>query len=142
MSIDHILDYIKNTIRELEVLHVEASERMQQMSIELTDGAASLALGLARFRAGLAKEVANTVKTREAERNIEDLYREALEDMFQGEEYRELAEGRVHGNRGRRGDDRTAGVKGNHRLEPGQSEDSRDRRKRRGRARDDQHDAR
>jgi uncharacterized protein Yka (UPF0111/DUF47 family) len=94
MSIDHILDYIKNTIRELEVLHVEAGERMQQMSIELTDGAASLALGLARFRAGLAEEVANTVKTREAERNIEDLYREALEDMFQGEEYRELAEGR------------------------------------------------
>lgn len=93
MSIDHILDYIKNTVREVEVLHVDADERMQQMSIELTDGAASLALGLARFRAGLAEEVANTVKTREAERNIEDIYREALEDMFQGEEYWELAEG-------------------------------------------------
>jgi len=93
MSIDHILDYIKNTVREVEVLQVEAGERMQQMSIELTDGAASLALGLARFRAGLAKEVTNTVKTREAEQNIEDLYRKALEDMFQGEEYWELAKG-------------------------------------------------
>ena len=52
---------------------------------------ASLALGLARFRAGEAEAVAHTVQTREAERLVEDLYRDALENMFQGEEYLALS---------------------------------------------------
>lgn len=93
MAIDHILDYLKNTVRELEVLQVAPNDWMQRMTAELDDGVASLALGLARFRAGQAGDVAQTVQTREAERRIEDLYRDALENMFQGEEYRELTEG-------------------------------------------------
>lgn len=93
MAIDHILDYIKNTVREVELLQVEASECMQSMAAELAKGASSFAQGLARLRAGEAEEVAATVKTREAERRVEDLYRDVLELMFQGEEYRQLVEG-------------------------------------------------
>jgi uncharacterized protein Yka (UPF0111/DUF47 family) len=92
MALDHILDYIKNTVREVETLQLGADKRMQLMAKELEEGAASLSLGLARFRAGQAEDVARTVNTREAERRIEDLYREALEEMFQGEEYLQLAE--------------------------------------------------
>ena len=91
IAIDHILDYLKNTVREVEVLQVEADDWMQRMTAELVDGVASLALGLARFRAGQAEDVAHTVQTREAERLVEDLYREALQDMFQGEGYRKLS---------------------------------------------------
>jgi uncharacterized protein Yka (UPF0111/DUF47 family) len=90
MSIDHILDYIKNTVRELEVLQVEGDEWMQSMAMELADGATTLVLGLARFRAGQAEDMAHTVQTREAERRIEDLYRDTLADMFQGEEYTKM----------------------------------------------------
>jgi X-X-X-Leu-X-X-Gly heptad repeat protein len=93
MAIDHILDYIKNTVREVEVLQVEVSKRMQLMGTELADGAATLSQGLARLRAGQAEDVAKIVKTRQAERRIEDVYREALGDMFQGEEYQLLTEG-------------------------------------------------
>ena len=93
MAIDHILDYLKNTVREVEVLQVKPNDWMQRMTIELTEGVASLALGLARFRAGQAKEVAHTVQTREAERRVEDLYRDALQNMFQGDEYVQLTEG-------------------------------------------------
>lgn len=91
-TIDHILDYIKNTVREVEVLQVPADEWMQRMTEELTEGVASLALGLARFRAGLAEDVTVTVQTREAERRVEDLYRDALETMFQGEDYQKLSQ--------------------------------------------------
>ena len=35
--------------------------------------------------------MAHTVQTREAERRVEDLYRDALADMFQGEEYTRLS---------------------------------------------------
>jgi uncharacterized protein Yka (UPF0111/DUF47 family) len=93
IAIDHILDYIKNTVREVEVLQLEADEWMQRMTEELTEGVASLAIGLARLRAGEAEAVAHTVQTREAERRVEDLYRDALENMFQGEEYLQLSEG-------------------------------------------------
>ena len=93
MSMDHILDYLKNTVREVEVLQVQSDEWMQRMTAELIEGADSLALGLARFRAGQAQDVTRTVQTREAERRVEDLYRDALENMFQGEEYRQLTEG-------------------------------------------------
>lgn len=93
IAIDHILDYLKNTVREVEVLQLESDECMQRMTEELSEGVSSLALGLARFRVGEAKTVAQTVQTREAERRIEDLYREALEDMFQGEEYQHLSKG-------------------------------------------------
>jgi uncharacterized protein Yka (UPF0111/DUF47 family) len=91
-SIDHILDYIKNTVREVEVLQLQADEWMQRMTAELTEGVASLALGLARFRAGQEEDVADTVQTREAERRVEDLYRDALQTMFQGEEYLKLGQ--------------------------------------------------
>lgn len=91
IAIDHILDYIKNTVREVEVLQLTSDDWMQRMTEELTEGVASLALGLARFRAGQAEDVALTVQTREAERRVEDLYRDALENMFQGEEYQQLS---------------------------------------------------
>lgn len=93
IAIDHILDYIKNTVREVEVLQLEADDWMQRMTEELTEGVASLALGLARLRAGQAEAVAHTVLTREAERRIEDLYRDALQNMFQGDEYVKLSQG-------------------------------------------------
>ena len=90
MTLDHILDYVKNTVREVEVLQVASDDWMRRMTAELDEGVASLALGLARFRAGRAEDVAQTVQAREAERRIEDLYRDALADMFQGEEYQTL----------------------------------------------------
>ena len=90
MCLDHILDYVKNTVREVEVLQVAPDEWMHRMTEELTEGVASLALGLARFRAGRAADVAQTVQTREAERRIEDLYRDALAEMFQGSDYLSL----------------------------------------------------
>jgi uncharacterized protein len=90
MSFDHILDYIKNTVREVEVLQIDADEWMRKMAMELAAGAVTLSRGVEQFRAGQAQNVTLQVQTREAERRIEDLYREALEDMFQGEEYQQL----------------------------------------------------
>ena len=93
MAFDHVLDYLKNTVREVEVLQLQSDTWMQQMTAELAEGAASLALGLARFRAGEAEAVTHTVQTREAERRVEDLYRDALQEMFQGDEYQQLNSG-------------------------------------------------
>jgi uncharacterized protein Yka (UPF0111/DUF47 family) len=90
MTLDHILDYVKNTVREVEMLQLPADEWMRRMTAELVTGGFTLTRGLAHFSHGHAGMVPATVRTREAERNVEDLYREALADMFQGEEYQLL----------------------------------------------------
>ena len=40
MTLDHILDYIKNTVREVEVLELPADEWMRRMTAELVTGGA------------------------------------------------------------------------------------------------------
>ena len=90
MAIDHILDYVKNTVRELEVLQVEPDNYMCLMAEQLGKGAASLADGLELFRKRRAGEIPAVVITRQLERYVEKLYREALAEMFQGAEYQAL----------------------------------------------------
>ena len=92
-ALDHILDYVENTVREVEVLRVPPDDLMRRMTAELGEGVASLALALARFHARETRDAADTVQTREAERRVEDLYRDALANMFQGQEYQELSTG-------------------------------------------------
>lgn len=95
MTIDHILDYVKNTVRELEVLQVEPDDCMRKMAEQLGKGAASLAHGLELFGQGRAGEIREAVVTRELERYVEKLYREALAEMFQGTEYQAMTGGDV-----------------------------------------------
>ena len=90
MSIDHILDYVKNTVREVEILEVESDQWMLGMVEQLGQGAASLTRGLELFRTGHASDVPDAVITRHLERHVEKLYRRALEDMFRGAEYQSL----------------------------------------------------
>ena len=90
MSIDHILDYVKNTVREVEILEVKPDQWMLGMVEQLGEGAASLARGLELFRSGHASQVPDAVITRHLERHVEKLYRRALEDMFRGAEYQSL----------------------------------------------------
>ena len=90
MSIDHILDYVKNTVREVEILEVESDQWMLGMIEQLGEGAASLAKGLELFRTGHARDVPDVVITRHLERHVEKLYRNALVDMFRGAEYQQL----------------------------------------------------
>lgn len=93
MTIDHILDYVKNTVREVEVLQVAPDDWMRRMTHQLGEGAASLAHGLELLRSGRAGEVREAVITRHLERYVEKLYREALAEMFHGAEYQGLMAG-------------------------------------------------
>jgi len=90
MNIDHILDYIKNTVREVEVLQVKPDHWMQDMAKQLGIGMGSLRKGLEMLREDRAGEVPSIVKTHHQERHIEKLYREALAEMFDTGAYREL----------------------------------------------------
>lgn len=90
VSIDHILDYVKNTVREVETLRVQPDEYMQHMAAQLGEGVTQLSQGLRLMHDKQAAEVARMVNTRGNERQVESLYREALAQMFEGEEYQQL----------------------------------------------------
>jgi len=92
IAIDHILDYVKNTVREVETLRVEPDALMRDMATQLGEGATLLAHGLQLLRDKCASEVAQVVNTRQIERYVEKLYREALAEMFEGEAYQKLRE--------------------------------------------------
>lgn len=91
MTIDHVLDYIKNTVREVEVLQLKPDHWMQMMAEQLTVGAEMLRQGLALLRDGKAGEVPQAVNLRHQERKVEKFYRQALEEMFEGPEYRKIS---------------------------------------------------
>ena len=90
VAIDHILDYVNNTVREVETLRVEPDAWMRNMATQLGDGAVLLGQGLELLREQRAGEVAGVVNTRRIERYVEKLYREALMEMFEGEAYQSL----------------------------------------------------
>lgn len=92
MTIDHILDYINNTVREVEVLQVKPDRWMQRMAEQLDIGAGVLHRGLELLREGKADQVPAVVNTHHQERHVEKLYRKALAEMFEGAEYRKLDE--------------------------------------------------
>jgi len=85
--VDHVVNYCKSTVNEMDILQVGPDLHTRGMVEELQIGAAAIRDGFARLRRdpGSAHEFAN--KGRKAERRIEKLYRAALADLFQGDDY-------------------------------------------------------
>ena len=91
--VDHVFDYAKTAVRELELLEVRADPWMSEMVDHLLRGAGALSEGIAVFRTHPNTAEPPALHMRRAERHVEKLYRQALADMFGGEAYRLLTEG-------------------------------------------------
>jgi predicted phosphate transport protein (TIGR00153 family) len=85
-TIDDVLDYAYSTLIEMQVLKVEPTVFMQRMASLLRDAAYELLMAVDRFEdhTGLASEHAQRAKA--LENKVEDVYREALADLFSGAE--------------------------------------------------------
>ena len=85
-AIDDVIDYAYSTVIEMEVLKVEPTVYMQRMASLLRDGAYELLMAVDRFEnhSGVASEHAQRAKA--LENRVEDIYREALADLFSGAE--------------------------------------------------------
>ncbi len=91
--VDHVFDYAKTAVREMELLEVQADPWMDEMVDHLRRGAAVLSEGVTAFHTNPAAAELPARHTRRAERHVEKLYRQALVDMFGGDAYRALTEG-------------------------------------------------
>jgi len=85
-TIDDVIDYAYSTLTEMEVLKVKPTVFMQRMASLLRDAAGELLQAVDRLEQhpGVANEHAQRAKA--LENRVEDVYREALADLFTGGE--------------------------------------------------------
>ena len=81
-AIDDVLDYAYSTVSEMVILKVQATPFMQRMASLLRDAAYELfmAVDCLEDHPGVAGEHAQRAKA--LENRVEDVYREALADLF------------------------------------------------------------
>lgn len=85
-AIDNFIDYVYDTVEELEIFEIEASEAVLEIAALLLEMANELHLSLQRLldHPGVAAEHARRVKS--LENQVEDAYRRKLAALFQGPE--------------------------------------------------------
>lgn len=88
-TIDHVINYAKTTVREMQVLGVAPDDVTREMAGYLHDGAMSLDAGYRALATVPAAAEPHAQAARKAERNTEKAYRRALAQLFDAEEHAE-----------------------------------------------------
>ncbi len=85
-SIDDVLDYAYSTVDEMEILNVKPTKYIQRIASLLKDAAYEIQQGVLRLEnhPGVATEHAQRAKA--LENRVEQVYREAIADLFSGTE--------------------------------------------------------
>jgi predicted phosphate transport protein (TIGR00153 family) len=83
-TIDDVLDYAYSTVIEMEILKVQPTPFMQRMASLLRDAAYELSMATDRLdeHPGVSNDHAQRAKA--LENRVEEVYREALADLFSG----------------------------------------------------------
>jgi predicted phosphate transport protein (TIGR00153 family) len=81
-AIDDVLDYAYTTVDEMTILEVEPNNFLQRMASLLRDAAHEIHLGVLRLsdHPGVAED--HAVRAKALENRVEQVYREALADLF------------------------------------------------------------
>ncbi len=85
-AIDDVLDYAYSTVNEMEILKVAPTPYMQRIASLLRDAAYELSLAVDRLEKHPAVATEHAQRAKALENRVEDVYREALADLFGGAE--------------------------------------------------------
>lgn len=85
-TIDDVLDYANSTVSEMEILNVRPTPYLQRIASLLKDGAYEIHQAVLRLKnhPGVATDHAQRAKA--LENRVEQVYREAIADLFSGPE--------------------------------------------------------
>ncbi len=92
-GIDHVLNYAKTTVREMEALEVAPDSYTLEMATHLLKGAVALRAGFVKIATAPAEAGVYTQAARKAERQIEKTYRRALAELFRADAYHSQLQG-------------------------------------------------
>ncbi|MBA3024552.1 MAG: DUF47 family protein [Gammaproteobacteria bacterium] len=87
MALDDIVMYCKTTVHEMDVLGVTPDRFMRDISLRIKEGVDALANGFAKLGTTPATAALDADIARKAERHAEKLYRFALPELFEGDDY-------------------------------------------------------
>lgn len=82
VEIDHLMNYAKTTVREMEIFGIEPDQYTLQMAIHLKEGTQALQEGFKKLSSNAILAEADALAARKAERTIEKDYRKALAELF------------------------------------------------------------
>jgi uncharacterized protein len=85
-TIDDVLDYAYSTVTEMEVLKVGPTSFMLRMASLLRDAAYELSMAVDRLQDHPAVSNDHAQRAKALENRVEDVYREAIADLFSGAE--------------------------------------------------------
>jgi uncharacterized protein len=85
-SIDDVVDYADSTVSEMVTLKVQPTQYMQRMATLLKDAAYELYQAVLRLQKHPNVAIDHAQRAKALENRVEDVYREALADLFSGPE--------------------------------------------------------
>ncbi len=83
-AIDDVLDYAYSTVNEMQIFEVQATPFMQRMASLLRDAAYELLQAVDRLEKHPNVAGDHVQRAKALENRVEDVYREALADLFKG----------------------------------------------------------
>lgn len=87
VNLDEIVNYCKTTVSEMDVLGVSPDKHCLEMALHIKIGVDALASGYGKLATQPAAAAADADAGSKAERKVEKIYRRALADLFQGDDY-------------------------------------------------------
>jgi uncharacterized protein len=81
-AIDDMLDYAYTTVIEMSMLEVAPTRFMQEMGVLLARSAREIYMGVQRLKDNPGVAQSHVVRAKQMENQVEDLYRQALADLF------------------------------------------------------------
>lgn len=85
VDIDHLMNYAKSTVREMELLRVSPDSYTLRMSQHLRVGAGGLQQGFRLLRKNAVQAEEGAEIAHKAERKVEKVYRRAIVELFDAE---------------------------------------------------------
>lgn len=87
VNLDDIVNYCKSTVNEMDALALAPDKHMLEMARALLTGATALRNGFGKLGNNTGQAAQDADGARKAEHRVEKLYRTALADLFQGDDY-------------------------------------------------------
>ena len=87
VDVDHVMDYAKTTVREIYIFGVEPDKYTLLMTEHLKEGTTALQKGFRLLEEDPIAAEAEAEKARKSERNVEKVYRNALNELFDMKNY-------------------------------------------------------
>ncbi len=87
IDLDEIVNYCKNTVSEMDVLGLSPDKHCLEMALHIKLGTDALYIGYGKLATNPGSAAEDADAARKAERKVEKIYRHAIADLFQGDDY-------------------------------------------------------